>query len=110
MQYNKIDEVTIEAHQSIDGGYGKLSRIFNFEAQQLVILYQKEKYNAGYALASSMTTHNFADLPNPAEIEKMHAKLVEKGGTPPELSTIVPFNGKIAPANFDQVKKGLGNG
>lgn len=106
MEYAKIDDVTIESKQQIPGK-GTLSRIFNFEAQQVTVLYDRlyDYSSWGNSLTSSMTVHNFVDLPNPAEIEKMHAKLVEMGGAPPALSTMEPFKSEKRVPNLDQAKR-----
>lgn len=110
MKYRKIDNVTLEALQEINSSASRLSRIFNFEAQQLVVLYQNREYNSGVAITAAMTTHNFADLPNPEEIKKMHEKLTELGGNPPALDTITLFAQKPGFPNFDQARKGPANG
>jgi len=104
--------VAYDLSETDDWGSPRLSRIFNFTAQQVVTLYERgglKKYkqpetdydsqNAfAAAVTSAMQVQNFADLPNQAEIAPLHKKLIELGGTPPALETILHKLDKPRPA------------
>ncbi len=114
--YKKLADDTLSVSYDLsnadDWGNPSLSRIFNFTAQQVVTLYERgglKKYrqpetdydsqNAfASAVTSSMQVQNFADLPNQAEIAPLHAKLIELGGKPPALETVLHKLDKPRPA------------
>lgn len=114
--YKKLADDTLSVSYDLseadDWGSPRLSRIFNFSAQQVVTLYERgglKKYkqpetdydsqNAfAAAVTSSMQVQNFADLPNQTEISSMHAKLTEMGGKPPALDQILHQLDKPRPA------------
>lgn len=75
-----------------------LTRTFNFLSAQVTTtkqdsIYQSRGYHGGgsSSIATQMFIHNFSDIQSYGEIKLMHAKLVEMGGTPPELSDIIPI-------------------
>lgn len=80
-----------------------LTKIFNFKSAQVTTLYRESidrnsKYEGGgsytgpaAALTSQIVIENLRDLPSFEEVKLMHAKLIEMGGTPPELSDVIPI-------------------
>lgn len=83
-----------------------LTRLFNFKSAQVTTLYREsvflargDYHSSGYrtgmaALTSQMHTDSMAALPSYEELKLMHEKLIELGGKPPELSSIVAFMDK----------------
>lgn len=71
----------------------RLTRIFNFESRQVTTLAEStistfpQNRESGAAPATSLQMHvqDFAEVPNPDEIIRLHAKLTEMGGTPPTV-------------------------
>ena len=115
--FTKLDDYTLKATNSLSNDWGapRLSRIFNFKAQQVTTLYERgglkdfEIPDAHYgtktgytaAVAGAIQIQNFRDIENDAEIAEMHAKLVELKGAPPALEDILPRLGK-KPATLKQ--------
>lgn len=120
--YKKLANDTIVAtydlQQEKDWGAPRLSRIFNFTAQQVVTLYERggmQEYTIprgsdygsnstgrSVAVTSAMQVQNFDDLPNQDDIAQMHAELVRRGGKPPALENIIGRLNKTKPG----LKKG----
>lgn len=80
-----------------------LTRTFNFLSGQITTIacgnvFQSRGADAGGAAAVStqMAIQNFEDVQSLKEIQLMREKLVEFGGTPPELSEILPVMDKKA--------------
>ena len=70
-----------------------LTRTFNFMAAQVTTvihdsLFESHGEHSGgsAAVSTQMIIQNFSDIDSKEEIKLMHAKLVELGGHPPELS------------------------
>lgn len=117
--YKKLADDTIAAtydlQQDKDWGAPRLSRIFNFTAQQVITLYERggiteytipKGYNYGsdskgrsVAVTSAMQVQNFDELPNQEDIAQMHAELVKRNGKPPALEKIL--------GRLDKSKPGL---
>lgn len=117
VQYNKLADDTIAAtydlQQDKEWGAPRLSRIFNFTAQQVITLYERggiqdytipagSNYGSSstgrsVAVTSSMQIQNFDDLPNQDDIAQMHAALTELGGKPPSLEKILGRLNKSKP-------------
>ena len=117
VQYNKLADDTIAAtydlQQDKEWGAPRLSRIFNFTAQQVITLYERggiqdytipagSNYGSSStgrsaAVTSSMQIQNFDDLPNQDDIAQMHAALTALGGKPPSLEKILGRLNKSKP-------------
>ena len=117
VQYKKLAPDTIAAsynlQQDKDWGAPRLSRIFNFTAQQVITLYERggiqdytipagSNYGSSStgrsaAVTSAMQVQNFDDLPNQDDIAQMHAELTKRGGKPPELEKILGRLNKSKP-------------
>jgi hypothetical protein len=116
-RYTKMDDVTLRAtydmgmDTSDDWRAPRLSRIFNFEARQLITLYEcggvkDYRIPGGYsdrtgysaAVTSSMDVKNFSALDDAQELARMHAKLKELGGDPPAIDDLTGQMGKKKPA------------
>ncbi len=83
-----------------------LSRVFNFEAAQVTtigtsatVVVPRQGYSGGAGVSDTMdvTVTDFADLSSTRELERMHAKLRDLGGTPPVLDEVLGGLGKKAP-------------
>lgn len=101
----KQEEDSHSSHNADDRIYKKftLTRTFNFLSGQITTIacstvFQSRGSNAGGSSATStqMTIQNFEDIQSLKEIQLMHKKLVDCGGTPPDLSEIVPVMNKKA--------------
>lgn len=64
-----------------------LTKIFNFESQQVTTIFDTWLISngAGAALTSQMTVQNFSDVQSQEEIKRMWDKLVELKGKPSPL-------------------------
>jgi hypothetical protein len=110
---NDVIAVTYDLQQDKDWGTPRLSRIFNFTAQQVVTLYERggaEEYTIpkgseygssskgrSVAVTSAMQVQNFDELPNQDDIVHMHAELKKRGGKPPSLENILGRLNKLKP-------------
>lgn len=107
--YKKLNEYTLEVVQSLDdekaslGSYSsfsdfRLTRVFNFGTGQVTTLARhfsgvagRYSSDAGAGVASTlqMNVQNFRDLPSLYEVELMHRKLRDLGGSPPALEDML---------------------
>jgi len=117
VSYKKIaDDViaaTYDLQQDKDWGAPRISRIFNFTAQQVVTLYERgglQEYTIpkgsdygssstgrSVAVTAAMQVQNFDELPNQDDIAQMHAALIREGGQPPALENILGRLNKSKP-------------
>lgn len=102
MSYKKIDENTLKQHFDCPapGEYNgvritsSLTRTFNFLAREIIVKNTEARYEArgssggSAAVSSQIIIQRFSELDSLDEVELMHARLVELGGTPPPLSEI----------------------
>jgi len=118
-EYDMLDPVTLRVSYDMgregdggndDWGAPRLSRIFNFEARQLITLYERGgrqdfqipgEYSSrtGYTVGvtSSMQVQNFSELDDATEILRLHGKLTEMGGTPPAVDDLAATMDKKRP-------------
>ncbi len=117
VSYKKLaDDViaaTYDLQQDKDWGAPRLSRIFNFTAQQVITLYERggiqdytipagSNYGSSTtgrsaAVTAAMQVQNFDELPNQDDIAKMHVELTKRGGKPPSLENILGRLNKSKP-------------
>lgn len=64
----------------------ELRRIFNFQSRQITSIYSMW-YSSG--LSTTMQVQRFSDLDSLDEVQTMHQKLCDLGGSPPALSQIL---------------------
>ena len=73
---------------SLVGG-ARLTRIFNFEAEQMTTILtdvMQDPIGGSTALSTQMIIQNFKDIESDAELRKIHKYLTEQGGKPPALA------------------------
>jgi hypothetical protein len=73
-----------------------ITRTFNFLSQQITTttrdyIYQPAAHNYGGSSGVSVTTtiQNFRDIQSPEEIARMHARLLDMDGHPPDLDNVL---------------------
>lgn len=71
-----------------------IRKTFNFLSAQVTTVLREEAHDTysrkSISVSTQMFTQNFNDIQSAGEIRLMHEKLVELGGTPPDLSAIIP--------------------
>ncbi len=103
-QFNKVGSATLRVdfrrNEMNSGGvekYDGYTKLFNFLAREVTTIHRDwllEGRGSSSAGTSSVASHasvqSFDDLSSTAEVAAMHAKLVALGGTPPDLSEVLP--------------------
>lgn len=88
--YEKLNDYTLSVTTDFSrqsSADPELRRIFNFLARQVTTVYSQWY---GSAVSNSMVIQKFSELDSLAEVELMHKKLSQLGGTPPALADILP--------------------
>lgn len=105
--YKRINDDTLKVTDDLaednDWGSPRLTRLFNFRAQQVTTIYERggvatyaiprpggHETGRAPAVTSSMAIQKFSELDDTGEIAAMHAKLQELKGNPPPLDEILP--------------------
>ncbi len=85
ISYNMLDESTLEQQIKLDES-STLSRIFDFDAEQLITVTFTRFSRSSNAVAAGAgaLTQSFNEV-GAGRLKKAHAKLVELGGNPPPL-------------------------
>lgn len=96
-EYTLVETLTESGiDKGMDSSSRNIQRHFNFMAQRVTTMVRDANryYNHSSGVGVGLQTHyreeDFTSLPTSAELELMHAKLVELGGTPPALSDCIP--------------------
>ncbi|MBI1214454.1 MAG: hypothetical protein GC185_01385 [Alphaproteobacteria bacterium] len=116
-EYDKLDDSTLRVTYDMAGKKGdnwgapRLSRIFNFEARQLITLYERggtqdfsipgrygNTTGKSAAVTSDLQVQNFSELDTTAELARMHKKLKDMGGKPPSIDDLAGQLDKKKPA------------
>jgi len=112
--FTKLNDYTLQVTQDmtapdIDPRYyehraaSTLTRLFNFRAAQVTTIlnqgsmvagYSSSQGGAGVSSSAQMFVQNFDDIQSQLEIDFMHKKLKELGGTPPALEDLRSGLGK----------------
>lgn len=97
--FSKLNDYTLRVTAEAREGYRRegYTKLFNFLARQVTTtqrdwLFEDRGSNAAgeAAIATTTRVESFDDLPGTGEVELMHTKLRELGGTPPALDTVLP--------------------
>ena len=95
----KLNDYTLRVTAEERSGYRRegYTKLFNFLARQVTTthrdwLFEDRGSSAAGEAAMATTTivESFDDLPGTGEVALMHKKLIELGGTPPALDTVLP--------------------